>query len=394
MRLVRTLSCALILGALFGLSPPAEARNSSRPNVIVILADDIGDAGLDKAQTPHIDSIAQSGAVYTDSYGAPLCVPARLTLLTGRYAAEFDVTRNQTQLAARADAPTLAERLRLAGYRTAMVGKWGLGDTRQHGNPLEAGFDTFLGYERNVEGPYFGDDPDVPLMRDHTKIHLGDGYSTDVFADEAVRLLRQDSAEPLFLYLAFNAAHEPYPEKFGNTKQERFRRVMSDMDDAIGRVLAATDDHDIVIFAADNGQGKGLNNPFRGGKQQILEGGIRIPLMLRAPGEHGVVGTPVSLVDVSRTVLSMLNLPVQGTIGYDISSHVPADRVLTFDAIKNGGWAVRKGDWKLMYDPGEDDAWALYNLADDQKELRNLAGAHPDIVQELKRERAEITSSW
>lgn len=354
----------------------ASSVQAAQPDVIVLFADDIGPTGLSRVHTPNIDRIGQQGTTLSTAYGGPLCIPSRMTLLTGRYAKEFGVFGNLPRMPR--SVPTIADRLRGAGYRTAALGKWAVG-----GSPLDAGFDSFLGYETNLETPYIGNKIDRPFFRDRRRTSL-DGYVTDVLAAEAVRLLKQDGP-PLFLYLAWTAAHEPYPQQFGGTKAQKFARIVADMDAAVGRVLSAAKPGTLVIFAADNGQGPGRNRPFRNGKKSLYDGGIRVPMAINRQVPAGSVA---SVLDIAPTIMDALNLPQNGLAGNSLLDGVPRGRCLTWDAVDHSGkWAIRCGDWKLV--DGE-----LYNLENDKGERHNLARSQPAMVRELKAERAAIARQW
>ena len=218
------------------------------------------------------------------------------------------------------------------------MGKWQLG-TIAGKHPLDQGFDHFLGFHGDTPD-YYGADPDDPLWRDRARA-MNTGYVTDTLADEAEAILRAKRDRPLFLYFSLTAIHDPL--------QTTLAFAVDGEDRALGRVVAAAKPDTLFIFAGDNG--RFINTPFRGGKYDIWEGGVRVPFIAawrgRIPAGQSVA-TPVSLLDVAPTAMAATGAPVPAALdGLSLLSPLPADRLVYFGAMGRGGVAVRQGRWKL-----------------------------------------------
>jgi len=434
-RIRRALPALLPLLALC-LTTAAGHAQGRRPNIVVIVADDMGYAdigvhGSTDIPTPHIDALAKGGIRFTDAYvSGPFCSPTRAGLLTGRYPQrfghEFNLARGPEEFGLPLDETTMADRLRSAGYRTALFGKWHLGSSAPF-HPMERGFDEFYGF---LLGAHSYHDPMPtganPVLDGRTPVKEM-AYLTDTLAGRAAEFIGRQGSRPFFLYLAFNAVHTPlqatdrYLARFPNIADEQRRTyaaMLSAMDDGIGRTMAALgaaglEENTLIFFFSDNGgptmQGTTINGasnaPLRGSKRQTLEGGIRVPFIIQWKG-HLPAGTtdarPVIQLDVLPTALA--------AAGVDVRSQWKLDGVnlLPFLTGKAAGqphdalyWrlgammAIRKGGWKLVKSseaPLRDadsaevrdlSAAELYNLADDIGETRNLAAARPEKVKEL-----------
>ena len=304
-------------------SPGGAAGQSVRPNIVVIVADDLGYGelgcqGHKDIPTPHIDSIAKNGVRFTSGYvSCPVCSPTRAGLMTGRYQQRFGHEFNLGPMDNASDTfglvreeKTLAERLKAAGYATGMVGKWHLG-TKSGLRPTERGFDEYFGFLGGAH-PYLRE-----RRRGNNQILRGTepvsepAYLTDAFGREAVAFIDHHKGAPFFLYLAFNAVHAPlqttadYRKRFPSVKDEKrqtFSAMLSAMDDAVGKVLGTIHDSGLdaktlVFFISDNGgptpQTTSRNDPLRGTKTTTWEGGIRIPYMIQWKGH-----VPAGKVDV------------------------------------------------------------------------------------------------
>lgn len=424
----------LALAVAFGLLGFFHARSDGqtrRPNIVVIVADDLGYAdigpyGGKDIPTPNLDSLALGGVRFTDAYvTGPYCSPTRAGLMTGKYPQRFGHEFNIGIAAEHADVglpvneTTMADRLRAAGYRTAVFGKWHLGSAPRF-HPIERGFDEFFGFLHGAHAYMNPTSSATNPLYNGRKTVTEPGYLTDVLADRAVEFVNRNRTQPFFLYLAFNAVHVPmqatdkYLKRFAHIPDERRRTyaaMLSAMDDGIGKTLAALDDNTIVFFFSDNGGPTTVggvngssNAPLRGSKRTTWEGGIRVPLIVKWKG-HLAAGTtysqPVIQLDVLPTALAAAGIKL------DSRSNLDGVNILPFLAGKRSGrphemlyWrlggimAIRKGDWKLlkMSDMGfvelpsaltDLSTIELYNLKDDIGETKNLASTNPKKVKEL-----------
>ena len=418
----------------------ANPAQAGRPNIILIVSDDQGYAdlgvhGCKDIPTPHIDALASSGVRFTNGYvSGPYCSPTRAGLLTGRYQQRFGHefnpgADNKAAAAAAAEAGepggkaglptsevTLADRLKAAGYRTGLVGKWHLGYEPEF-HPQARGFDEFYGFLGGAHS-YLRFGGAQPILRGTKPVAEPDGYTTDAFAREAVgfidRHLPGGSAgdRPFFLYLAFNAVHGPmeatpkYLERFKqieDPKRRTYAAMTSALDDAVGQVTAKLrdakfDQNTLVFYVADNGGPTAVNAssnaPLRGAKAQTLEGGVRVPFFAAWPAKLPAGRTydqPVIQLDMFATALAAagVSLPADSKPidGVDLAPYVTGQKQGTpHDALYwrfGAQWAVRAGDWKLVRHR-EGPAVELYNLKDDVGESKNLADAQPEKAKELK----------
>ncbi len=413
---------------LLALCVPAAPAGAEKPDIIVILADDLGYAevgafGGRDVPTPAIDSLAADGLRFTQGYvSCPVCSPTRAGLMTGRYQNRFGHEFNpgpQTMADERFGLPrseaTLAERLKAAGYATGMVGKWHLG-YRPELTPPQRGFDEFLGFLAGAR-TYFKGDGGARLLRGQEPVEERDVggdvfYTTDVFGREAAAFIQRHRDEPFFLYLSFNAVHGPLeaPEKYlqrfasiSDPRRRTFAAMLSAMDDNIGRVLETLEknglsERTLVFFLSDNGgptgQTTSSNRPLRGAKGQMWEGGIRVPYIVRWKGTlpaGRVCDFPVSALDIFPTALAAAG------VAADPQRPLDGVNLLPFLTGREKGrphetlyWrqgerhAVRHGDWKLVTEPGQ-AVDALFNLAEDIGEKNDLASREPATVAELRR---------
>ena len=402
---------------------PACMTAAEKPNILYILADDMGYAdpgfnGGKDIKTPNLDQIAHSGAILKSFYVQPVCSPTRSTLMTGRYPSRtgvYTVVRPHAAWGLKLEEQTLPQVLRSAGYETAICGKWHLGEFEPAYRPTQRGFD-------HQYGLWFGAiDYFTHLREGVLDWHRDDqpckdeGYSTHLLAKEACRIIRDKNPDkPLFLYLPFNAVHAPHqvPDRYcapyTNLKGVRrtYAGMLSAMDEAVGQILAALDetkirDNTLIIFSSDNGgpsPGKVTSNgPLRAGKGTIYEGGIRVCAFASWPGHipaGKTIDEPLHAVDWYPTLVKLTGatpeqkLPVDGL---DIWPVLTAGAKSPHEALilcgtERGQAAIRMGDWKLLVGAGgkAKDADQLYNLADDLGETRNLATAQPEKFKELR----------
>lgn len=423
------LAAALLAGCTAAPAPP--------PSVILILVDDLGWAdlgvhGSPDVVTPNIDSIARDGTRFTAGYvSAPQCSPSRAGLLTGRYQNRFGFEYNfPWNEGLDPDERTLADGLRAAGYATGLIGKWHLGRMEPL-QPQRRGFDEALWHPN---GGIHRPDPDTGrlpgVLRGATPAALR-GYSTDAFTDEAIAFVERHRDVPFFLFLSYPAPHTPmevrpeYLERFAGVEdahRRAFLAMMAALDDDVGRLLDALrrldlENDTLLFFLSDNGGATGepraapdaplepganasSNAPFRGQKRDLLEGGIRVPFLVRWPGRVPAGATydePVISLDVAATILAAAGVgpPEPPLDGVDLlpflrgeRDHPPHDALFwRFDFPPSGHdeprrWAIRSGDWKLVRNANE--PLALYDLASDPGETRDLASEHPDRVEALR----------
>ena len=427
------------------VSEPVGIGQTPRPNILLIVSDDVGyaDIGVHGSRdipTPNIDRIAREGIRFTNAYvSGPYCSPTRAGLMTGRYPQRFGHEYNpdgSPEYGLPLTESTIADRLKGAGYRTAAIGKWHLGSSEPL-HPMRRGFEEFYGF-LGGEHSYMSVDHSTrakmadPLL-DGMKPAASISYLTDAFGDRAVRYIKERAAEPFFLYLAFNAAHTPneapehYLARFPNIadpQRRTYAAMISAMDDAIGRTLAALreqqlEEKTLVIFLNDNGGptmptttvNGASNSPLRGSKRQTWEGGIRVAFAMSWKGRlaaGAIDDRPIIQLDVLPTALAAAGVAAKES-AFDGVNLLPFLTGTAKGAPHNalywrlgGMMAIRKGDWKLVkthegpltdVDPSAlndlSDA-GLYNLAEDIGEARNRRTEHPDKVKEL----TELWQRW
>lgn len=407
----------------FCMSKPLGAAEGSarRPNIVLILADDLGYAdlgitGCKDIATPHIDSIAANGVRFSDGYvSCPVCSPTRAGLMTGRYQERFGhwynpgpPTKESEGLGLPLTEVTMASLLKEAGYTTGLMGKWHLGHAPER-HPMKRGFDEFFGFLGGSHD-YF-----KALAGTLNGIRRGDepveekAYLTEALARESKDFIIRHKEEPFFLYLSLNAVHTPmqapfkYLERFPDItdkKRKMHAAMISAMDDAVGDVLETLKtqgifDNTLVIFLSDNGgptQANGADNaPFSGGKGTILEGGIRVPFFMQWPAKFPageVYEKPVISLDLLPTALAVGGGTVPDSVHLDGINLTP---FITKE--KNGEphdalfWAwhtqrvIRSGEWKLVTG---DDGEHLYNLEKDPAEKTDLAKEEAERVKKLR----------
>ena len=403
------------------------------PNIILILADDLGygdlsSYGATDLQTPAIDGLAASGMRFSRFYAnSPVCSPTRAALLSGRYPPMAGVpgvirTRAEDNWGALSeDVILLPDMLRRKGYHTAMVGKWHLGLTAPD-RPHDRGFDRFEGFLGDMMDDYYHHRRHgLNYMRHNDEVLTPEGHATDLFSDWAVRYIesRTASEAPFFLYLAYNAPHTPIqpPDDWlarvrarePEISEERAKLValIEHMDHGIGKVIEAVQangyaDNTLIVFVSDNGGqlNVGANNgPLRDGKQSMYEGGLRVPAVVVWPGQIAPGSTsdyPALTMDLYPTLLDAAGVPVTHFIeGQNFMPMLRGeaqpwqDRYLFFSRREgnmryNGKTieAVRQGPWKLLqnspFAPLE-----LYNLEADPLETTNRIEDEPEVFKRL-----------
>ena len=417
--------CVAAVLTLVVLAAPAGVRGAEpvrRPNVVLIVADDLGygDVGAQgpskDVRTPNIDSIASGGVRFTQGYvSCPVCAPTRAGLLTGQYQQRFGFEVNPAPEARETfgippQKTTLPEVLKAAGYKTGMVGKWHLGfQPAMH--PTSKGFDEFFGFLAGAHGYLQVGQGGNVVMRG-TEPLKEVRYLTDMFGEEAAAFVDRHKDGPFFLYLPFNAVHQPmqapkeYLARFPDVKdakRQKMLAMLSAMDDAIGRVLGRLEAHGleddtIVIFHSDNGGptpgNASRNGPLRGSKGFVYEGGVRVPFLMRWPGRlkaGQVYEQPVTALDVFPTVLAAADVaaPADHVVdGVDLLPFLAGEKTSppheTLFWRYGDRWAIRHGTFKLLSN-GKPTA-ELYDLSTDVGEKNDLAAARPGQAAELRRQ--------
>lgn len=421
-----------LLNAAFAAPLPSEGADAQRPNILIILADDLGIGdlgayGTRDIRTPHIDALLQAGMQFDNFYSnSTVCSPTRASLLTGCYPDRAGVpgvirtnaSDNWGRLAP--GLPLLPAVLKKAGYHAAICGKWHLG-LESPDTPTERGFDHFHGFLGDMMDDYFH-------HRRHNRNYLrnglqeidAEGHATDLFTRWAVDYLdsRQGKPEPFFLYLAYNAPHtpiQPTPESLERVrrrdpslpaKRAGLAALIEHMDESIGMVLERLKTNGqagntLIFFSSDNGgelQSGATCGPWRGGKQDLFEGGIRVPAGAVWPGRIAPASRSAAramTMDVFATVCEAAGVAAPPAIdGVPLLSLLRSHAVLPErDLIwvrREGGpryrgrdyYAIRRGDWKLLQD-GPFAPYQLFNLKDDPGERDDKAHSHPGMVQAL-----------
>jgi arylsulfatase A-like enzyme len=426
-------------------SVPARGAGQSRrpPNVVVIVADDLGygDLGIHGCKdipTPHIDSLARNGVRCSNGYVShPYCSPTRAGLLTGRYQQRFGhefnpgpPTDRTPGLGLPPSETTFADRLKAAGYRTGVIGKWHLGHVDDNFHPLNRGFDEFFGFLGGSHSYFHSGSGNISIRRNRQEVHEAD-YLTDALGREGAAFIERHAQEPFFLYWAFNAVHGPMEataedlESFKAIEDETRRTyagMLASLDDAVGQGLealraAGIEKDTLIFFISDNGGPESVNasdnGELRGSKGSTYEGGIRVPFLVQWIGrlpEGRVYEEPVIQLDILPTAMAAAGSPVGEEAGLDGVDLLPylegaaggAPHELLFWR-DGGGMAVRQGAWKLVKSPAADrrrtkqaaatasaEGAELYRLADDVAEAHDLAASHPEQVQQL----AAAWESW
>jgi len=401
----------------------AQNKKSIRPNIVIILSDDQGnaDAGYQRSpatvSTPSIDNLAADGVVFTNGYASGyVCSPTRAGLLTGRYQQRFGFYRARDS---RDGLPlseiTLAQVLKDNGYVTGAFGKWHLGLTPEY-HPINRGFNEFYGFLGHGGHDYFDlsiitnpDDMHQAMYR-NLEIISDTGYLTDNLAREAGSFIKDkaNKENPFFLYLPFNAVHKPLqaPEEdvkrfnTGDSLRDVQLAMLYRMDIAIGNVIKTLKeegvyDNTLLFFLSDNGGSRAAhanNFPLNGFKQMVYEGGLRVPFIMSWPEQlkHKVSDEPVISIDIMTTICAALEIELPKDVIYDGKNildavqgdlKAPLHERLFFDG-NDGSWAVREGDWKLLF--SKKKSLELYNLKKDHIEQNNLLSKYPDKVADLK----------
>jgi arylsulfatase A-like enzyme len=442
-------SALMLLALVIGLnsSTTIVAQRSSRsvptkPNVILIIMDDmgygdIGSYGVRDARTPNLDRLAREGVRLTNSYAnAANCTPTRAALISGRYqqrvGIEWPFGSSDKDRGLPVTGRSLPALLKTSGYSTGLVGKWHLGFKPEFG-PNAHGFDEFFGFLSGAVDYYThrrGDGtPD--LFENTTPVEVPE-YLTDEITRRAIRFVDNHAGEPFFVEVAYNAVHWPFqppnhrptdpnavpqpgekgdmrlsqgPDDENPATRQDYVRMLERADEGVGKILASLDRHGLsrntlVIFTNDNG-GEWLsrNAPFSNRKSTLWEGGIRVPLILRWPGQlpAGKTSAQTAItMDLTASIVAVTQTAVPSGFRFDGINIIPnltgesplIERELFWRIVRPNRLqkAVRSGRWKLLIDAGQ---FLLFDLTTDLAERNDLAAQHPELVLKLKRRMAE-----
>jgi arylsulfatase A-like enzyme len=409
--------------ALLILISPEVISQKSRPNIIYIMADDLGYADLSgygrkDYQTPNLDKLASEGIKFINAYSAaPVCTPTRVAFMTGQYPARHPFGLKEPMIPVRdsmiglsPDIPSLSMQLKKAGYETALIGKWHLGFVNAFG-PNKNGFDFFYGI-RSGAADYVrhSGDGGRPDLYENDRPIVEDGYLTDLIKDRALKFLKQPHSKPFFLSLQFTAPHWPwqgpgdpaYPDTMrmsAGGSPAIFARMMKALDDAVGEILKMVEEQSLtkntlIIFTSDNGGTTYSDNGiYQGRKLSLWEGGIRVPAFARWPGriESNTLSTQVCVtMDWTATILAAAgvkeqpNYPLDGISLLPVftGKSIPFDRTIYWRTIERSKHkAIRDGNWKYLKDEkGE----YLFDLSNDPSEKNNLSEKNREIFDRLK----------
>jgi len=420
----------MLATAVWASAGLTSAVQASQPNIIHILADDLGwkDVGFNGStdiKTPNLDKLAAEGAKFTQFYVQPMCTPTRAALMTGRYPWRYGLQTIVIPGPATYGLDTsewlMPQCLKEAGYNTAIIGKWHLGHADLKYWPKQRGFDYAYGATIGELDYYkHGDAGVLDWFRNNKPVHEK-GYTTQLIGADAVKYINaQAPNKPFYLYLAFNAPHTPYqaPKEYidrypaiADPTRRTYAGMVTCMDDEIGKVIAALDrkglrDNTLIFFNSDNGGTRSKmftgqmadvskinlpcdNGPYRDGKGTLFEGGCRVCALANWPGhiKPQTVDGMIHVVDLYPTFAALANAsiakckPLDGmNVWGTIAEGNPSPRTEIIYNIEPFRGAVRQGDWKLIWRTLLPTSVDLYNLAEDPYEKDNLAAAHPDKV--------------
>lgn len=422
------------------LQPLAFGLSSSKPNIIFIMADDLGYGDLgcfggEMISTPNVDQLAREGTRFTHFYsGSPVCAPARCVLMTGLHAGRARIRNNSPQeggeleqfgegsrrLSLIGNEPTVASVLKQAGYATGVSGKWGIGEPTSQATPTQMGFDEWLGYLNQNHAPYYYTHF---LWRNQEKMPIPENrngdrevYSNDLMRDFALDFIRDHREGPFFLYLPFTIPHAlmevpsvgEYADKNWPEDAKIYAAMVSRLDGYLGEIVEELErlgltENTLVFFTSDNGAVGNERTEFldsaarmRGSKGTVYEGGLRVPLVAKWPKmieAGGSDDTPWMFIDVAPTLaeLSGASLPLD----LDGVSLLPtllgerqdglSERFLYWEYPRRRLWqAGRSGKWKAVR-YGMDGATELYDLEADPQESEDVSSRNTELVQEFEK---------
>jgi arylsulfatase A-like enzyme len=430
----RGFTFAMAMLAAIATAVAAPAQQAARPNIVHIVADDLGwkDVGFNGCtdiKTPNLDALAAGGAKLTQFYVQPMCTPTRACLMTGRYPFRYGLQTAVIPSVSSYGLDTtewlMPQCLKEAGYETAIIGKWHLGHADKKYWPRQRGFDHQYGAMIG-ELDYFTHEEHGVLdwFRDNEPVKE-EGYTTTLIGNDAVKLIEgHDPSKPLYLYLTFNAPHTPYqaPKEYVDRYaaiQDPTRRTYAGMvaclDDEVGRVVAALEkkkmrEKTLILFHSDNGGTRNAmfagvmadmskiklpcdNGPYREGKGTLYEGATRVCALANWPGhiKAPTVDGVMHAVDVFPTLAALAGAstvkckPLDGVdVWGTIAQGTPSPRTEIVYNIEPFRGAVRQGNWKLIVRTLLPSSAELYDLAQDPSEKNNLAAGNPEKVAELR----------
>lgn len=418
------------LAAGVGSLPANAASTSRKPNFVYILADDMGAFDLScygrtDYETPHLDSLARDGLKFRFGYAnSSTCAPTRTALISGRYQNRFVVGSGEgggypsNTIGYSGDWPSLPRTLKQVGYRTALVGKWGLGELPTF-SPNKCGYDEFFGVMGGAADywTHDGQNPIMPAERVQTLYENEtpaqvEGYATDIFTDRACDFIARNADQPFFLSLHYTAPHWPWQTRtdrgqprasdlhFDGGSPAIYAEIVRAMDDGVGRVLRTLRRHrlerdTIVAFSSDNGGERfSMMWPLRGEKGQLWEGGTRVPLLVRWPGhirrggETDQVAMSMDMLPTFAALADAATDPLSPPDGIDLSEQLlgapPVSRTV-FWKTPNEMLSALNYPWKYLRLGARE---FLFNLQDDPTEHANLKNREPDIFNRLQNEAA------
>ncbi len=414
---------------------PATSGIPEKPNILIILPDDIGwaDVGYhgSDVKTPNIDKLARTGIMLNQHYVMPTCTPSRVSLMTGLYPSRYDVLGPAYGEVIDLGDPTLPSLLSEHGYFTAINGKWHMGSPPY--TPLKYGFQSSYGYFDGQIDPYTHEYKTETELTERRSWHRNDEYLdesgthvTDLITAEAVRIIEEDRDEPFFLYVAHHVPHFPldepdewmsiYDDYLMHPSRKLFAASVTHMDDGIGKIIEALErtgqrDNTLIIFISDNGgqfswhneteyhgayadkphSVLGNNFPLRGWKGDLYEGGIRVPALINWPGqlEPGVIDFPIHVSDWLPTLSALTGIeqPLRPDLdGQNIWPMITGERQMAGPRQMywktRHAYAVRDGNWKLLVNRANDNI-ELYDLENDFRETSNLKDSNPEKREQM-----------
>ena len=400
------------------------AQKNAGPNIIYIMADDLGYADLScygrkDYQTPNLDKLCTQGVKFMNAYAAaPVCTPTRAAFFTGRYPARltaglYEPIADDSLVGLTSETPSIATLLKKTGYETYLVGKWHLGFQPEH-TPNKNGFDYFFGFKTGatdyISHTAFRGEPD---LYENENLVGRSGYITHILGEKAIEVIKQQHQKPFFLALMFSAPHWPWqapgdkPVAAGGAAEwskggspQVYAAMMKSLDDAVGNVVKAIDDlklsdNTVIIFTSDNGGEKFSDmGIYKGGKMQLWEGGIREPAFIRWTGklkENFVTEQVATTMDWTATILALAGAKADRKFPLDGIDLMPVltgkkgemQRTLYWRiSQRRKHYAIRDGNWKWLRDEKNEEY--LFDLAVDPSEKNNIKDKFPETFAKLK----------